>query len=272
LTSQSTTYGEKDLPPLLVELIRAARVSPSSGQTTQADLAESRIAAGERDRAFFDAIDLAEAIAIYSTVRETCPSASVEIGFCCGGSGLAILKALDDNGRGIHYACDPYQSSYAKNAGLNNVAQAGLQNRLRFHETLPEETLPNLPRLQFAFVDASHLFDLSVLDFVLVDKRLDVGGILAFHDSWMPAIQKLVRYILNNRGYQIYRAPDVPAHRSWRGRLRGLAGRLLRPLPRAEAIFTQELLRPWESFPIGSIVMLEKVREDDRDWRHFRAF
>src|SRR5438093_918687 len=85
--------------------------------------------------------------------HEIRPGASVEVGFCCAGSGLAILKALADNGYGIHHACDPYQSSYAKNAGLNNVAVAGLQDRLQFHEAFPEETLPKVPRLQFAFVD-----------------------------------------------------------------------------------------------------------------------
>jgi predicted O-methyltransferase YrrM len=266
------TYSEADLPPLLVERIRsAAGVTKSQNNASQDDLA-SGSASQISSAPFFDAINMSEAIALYSAVRALRPTHSAEIGFCCGGSGMAILKALQDNGIGTHHVCDPYQMSYAKGAGLSNLETAGLKSRLDFHLAFPESVVPGFPRLQFAFIDASHLFDLSVLDFVLIDKKLDVGGVVAFHDLWMASLQKLTRFILNNRGYKLYTPPGVPEFRNTDGFLRQTVASILRCLPRSDKIFTQELLRPWVSLPIGNVVMFQKLSEDDRDWRHFVRF
>jgi predicted O-methyltransferase YrrM len=271
------TFSETDLPQLLVRRIRSAVASRSGSNTTQKDLADATsptVQTASVEPAFFDAINLEEALSLYTAVRQLRPMATAEIGFCCGGSGLAILKAHADNGEaGAHWACDPYQTTYAKQAGLKNVAAAGLTERLRFYEAFPEEVVATFPRVQFAFIDASHLFDLSMLDFVLIDKKLDIGGVMAFHDLWMPSLQRLVRFILNNRGYQLYHPMGMPSvARPSGGRLRRTVAAVLRRLPRADRVFTQELLRPWTGFGIGNVVMLEKIHEDNRDWRHFARF
>lgn len=266
-------YSEKDLPPLLTRLIKTASASPAQRHTTQSNLAEVDTPAEQQGGTFFDAISLAEALELYSAVRNVRPTASAEIGFCCGGSGLAILKGLEDNEYGIHYACDPYQTTYARNAGLRNVVEAGLVGRLCFHEAFPEAVLGILPRIQFAFIDASHLFDLSVLDFVLIDKRLDVGGVVGFHDLWMPSLRKVVRYILANREYEVYTAPGALPQSPKAGWLRRSVATAVRIVPRAEDIFTQELLRPWAEFGIhGNLALLRKTAEDSRDWRNYVSF
>jgi predicted O-methyltransferase YrrM len=266
-------FSADDLPPLLCRLIDNAQASPSTRDTTQRNLAEGRPAASQDQQILFDAINKAEAVELYSAVRKVNPTASIEIGFCCGGSGLAILKALEDNKRGEHFACDPYQSTYARGAGLRNVQAAGLQARLRFHEAFPEAVVPGFPRIQFAFIDASHLFDLSLLDYVLVDKLLDVGGVVGFHDLWMPSLQKLVRYILSNRKYEVYHLADNHAAKVPVGRLRLLAANVARFVPGSEKIFAPELLQPWGTFGIaGNIAFLRKTGEDQRDWRHFVPF
>ena len=184
------------------------------------------------------------------------------------------MQALADNENGaLHHACDPFQSTYAKNAGLRNVEAAGLSGLLRFQEAFPEVVFPDLPRLQFAFIDASHLFDLSMLDFVLVDKKLDIGGVVAFHDLWMPSLRKVIRFLLANRGYEIICATTQTAAG---GGVRSLAkhfmSRFLRVLPRANDIFCPELLEPWEEFGIGNLALLRKTSDDSRDWRHFQRF
>ena len=100
-----------------------------------------------------------------------------------------------------------------------DVRQGGRAGERRGGRPVPPARIPSgvpgggragFPRVQFAFIDASHLFDLSVLDFTLIDKRLDVGGVVGFHDLWMPSLQKLVRYILTNRDYVPYRCPGRP--------------------------------------------------------------
>tara|TARA_B100001093_G_scaffold442696_1_gene444586 strand:+ start:4670 stop:5053 length:384 start_codon:yes stop_codon:yes gene_type:complete len=65
-----------------------------------------------------------EAIEIYEVVKHLQPENSCEVGFYQGFSGLSILQALEDNGNGTHYACDPSESTLAKNIGLENVKKA----------------------------------------------------------------------------------------------------------------------------------------------------
>lgn len=265
-------YSTTDLPPALVALNEENHGTALSA--SQADLNQSRDSTESDRPPFFDAINTNEALLLYSAVRNLSPAHSLEVGFCCGGSGLAILKALQDNGAGgKHHVCDPFQSTYANGAGLANVARSGLSGLLDFHEVFPEEFIPTLPRLQFAFVDASHLFDLSLLEFSLIDKKLDLGGVIAFHDLWMPSLQKLVRYILGNHHYKLHAIPNtdwqIPARVSL---LRKVSAAMLSNLPKSDRIFSQEILRPWGALGIGNLVFLEKTKNDDRDWRHFRNF
>src|SRR5207253_9411867 len=104
---------------------------------------------------------------------------------------------------------DPFQEKY-EDAGLAMAARAGLDSRLQFHRKFAEEVLPTLPRLQFGFIDSSHLFDLTIEEFVMMDKKLDVGGMVAFHDMWMGSLQKFLRYVLSNRAYRLVRSFDAP--------------------------------------------------------------
>lgn len=215
-----------------------------------------------------DAINVAEAALLYQTVRALRPTHSAEIGFRDGGSCLAILHALHENGMGVHHVCDPFQASYAKGAGLRNVAQSGLDGRFRFTEDFPERMFVDLPRIQFAFIDASHLFDHTMFDFVLVDRKLEVGGVVGFHDLWMPSLRRVVRYILTNRQYEPYLPSTEPVAFS-----RRVVPALLKAIPKADRIFSPDLLAPWPSFKApGNLVLLRKLADDRRDYQHHVTF
>lgn len=266
------SYSIRDLPPVLVAL--DDQDHGTALPATQSDLNQPREGVERARPPFFDSINVAEAVMLYTVVRNLSPAHSLEVGFCCGGSGLAILKAQKDNeAGGIHHVCDPFQSTYANGAGIANVTKSGLSEHLDFHEVFPEEYIPTLPRLQFAFVDASHLFDLSLLEFSLIDKKLDIGGVIAFHDLWMPSLRKLVRYVLGNHHYKLHSVPAaswrIPARTSF---MHKLISTTLRMIPKSDRIFTQEVLHPWDSLGIGNLVFLEKTGNDDRDWRHFVRF
>jgi len=213
-----------------------------------------------------------EAAQLYALVRELKPSVSVEIGFAQGISTLAILRALADNGAGCHHVLDPFQDRF-NNVGRSMVERAGLAERMVFHQQFAEEIIPKLPRLQFAFIDSSHLFDLTVTEFVLVDKKLEVGGLVAFHDLWMPSLQKLARYVLANRSYRL--APStgsMPERYSLRRKLKTIASRALNALPGSAKIFREELLRPWFTITDGNLLVLQKTGEDGRDWEFHQPF
>lgn len=119
-----------------------------------------------------------EAESLYAAVRSIQPICSLEIGLAHGISALAILAAISANGSlGHHYIIDPLQKNYA-NCGEAMICKAGLADRHTFLERFPEEVIPQLPRLQFAFIDASHLFDLTMMEFVLVVLFLNYNDII----------------------------------------------------------------------------------------------
>jgi predicted O-methyltransferase YrrM len=262
-------YSYDDLPAVLTN--NPPRPVHEAAAGTQTALATMRSTAVDESR-FVGSVSLAEALRLYTLVRERRPAVTIEIGMFTGASTLAILKALDDNGAGEHHVCDPFQSTYGRGAGLRNVEAAGLGQRMNFVEDFPESAVPGWPVAELAFIDASHMFDLTILDFVLVDKRLAVGGLVGLHDLWMPSLRKVVRWMVTNRGYLVVRddARELTSkERAWRR-----AASLLRRMPSADRIWSQELLHPWfEVEPSGrQMVFLQKTRDDDRDWREHRPF
>ncbi len=242
------THTATMLPPLLLEAFTTGTVK--SAGATRVPLASN--------------VSQEEAVLLYDTVRTLKPENSAEVGFAQGISTLAILKALHDNDAGRHHVADPFQANYG-NAGLTMVREAGLDARLCFFDKFAEQVFPELPPLQFVFIDSSHLFDLTVAEFVLADKRLDPGGVIGFHDTWMPSVRKAVRYILANRGYRLRGASTV---RSWKS----LLSRAIRAMPGASRIFSPEALAPWSTLGIGNLVLMEKVENDRRDWQYHRRF
>ena len=112
-----------------------------------------------------------------------------------------------------------------------------------------------------------------MLDFVIADKKLEPGGLLGFHDMWMPALKKIVRYILTNRGYQLVTPPSTRLPKlSIQEKSRSLVASCLRRLPRANQIFTQNILYPEHQLWRSNMVFLRKNREETRDWKAYAEF
>jgi predicted O-methyltransferase YrrM len=233
------------LPSTLKEIISTERVVAPDG----------------REIALHSNISAKEAEILYDCVYRLRPTLSLEIGLAFGISGLAILQALEDLGSGFHIACDPLQSDWL-DIGVENVKRSHLEHRFRLERRYPEEVIPTIPPIQFAFVDGSHLFDFSVLEFVLIDKKLQTGGVIGFHDLWMPSIQKLLRYILSNREYEIspltFRQPAADLFPM------DILRRACALLPHATTVFAPEFLKPWFHLGLPNLVFLNKVGEDKR--------
>lgn len=219
-------------------------------------------------------VSLAEAETLYKAVRDSRPEVSVEIGFAQGISALAILQGLEDNAIGTHHIIDPFQSSY-DDAGLAMVELAELSSRMVFHRSFADEVIPQLPTLDFAFIDSSHLFDLTVSEFVMVDRKLRVAGLIAFHDMWMPSLQRFLRYVLANRSYEIVRNFDGPEQvnkKPHKSTIRSFVSSVAGVVPYGERIFQEDFIRPWERLRVPNLVILRKTAEDQREWTYHKPF
>jgi hypothetical protein len=246
----------EDLPKILVEVLTSKRVFARDGTT----------------RPLESNVSYSEALELYTATRNLRSEFSVEIGLAHGVSALAILAGVAANGMGHHYLIDPFQSRYSY-CGETMIRRAGYHDLHTFLEQFPEEALPAVPPIKFAFIDSSHLFDLALLEFVLIDKKLEVGGVVALHDTWMPSIQAVLRFILANRAYEICRdfsprRPRLGFRQSWKN----IVARGLNKIPAAERIFNSNILFPWSTFQIGNLVFLGKLSNDQRDWDYYQCF
>jgi predicted O-methyltransferase YrrM len=160
---------------------------------------------------FPSGVPRAHAEQLAALVRDRDLRRTLETGLGYGISTLAICEVHEARGEGSHIAIDPHQERY-RSIGLLNLRRAGLDHRVRVIETRSDEALPLLRaegvRLDFALIDGRHMLDMALLDFVYIDRMLDVGGIVVFHDTWMPAIAEAVAYVVANRAYEELEAVD----------------------------------------------------------------
>ncbi len=247
---------ESELPSTLEEVFRTQKVWNNLGIQVSLD----------------SNISEEEALLLYRAVRSLKPSRSVEVGLAKGISTLAILGALASIGAGHHVVIDPFQANY-DDSGIEMVKRAGLNSFWQFHRKFAEEVIPTLGSIQFAFIDASHLFDLTLMEFILIDKKLEVGGVVGFHDLWMPSLQSVFRYIMCNRNYEVWH-PEGPGPTTCKrsGAWKVVLRKAMRRLPKADLVFTMEFLNPWKGEGLGNLVFLRKCGHDTRHWTFHNGF
>ena len=120
---------------------------------------------------------------------------ALEIGTLFGFSTLFLANALErTNGK-----LDTIDIRYQKRTWSNGeeieeihevaerlVGDAGLADRVEFHAGDSNQTLARFMaeerRYDFALIDGSHKFEVALLDFIAVDRMLDVGGYVAMDD------------------------------------------------------------------------------------------
>ncbi|HSY43970.1 MAG TPA: class I SAM-dependent methyltransferase, partial [Candidatus Acidoferrum sp.] len=101
-----------------------------------------------------------------------------------------------------HTALDPFQSSVWADAGILAVERASLSGFLDFRSSLSSLELPLMlkkqDRIDFVYIDGSHLFEDVFLDFYFVSRILSEKGVILFDDSSLPHVHKVLKFIKNN--------------------------------------------------------------------------
>jgi predicted O-methyltransferase YrrM len=220
---------------------------------------------------------------IKSILAEIRPSRTLEIGMAYGVSTLTICEALTKIGGARHIAIDPDQHTGAwgdgwRGGGLHNISKAGFGELLEFYESPSHVVLPKLEeagiRVQFALIDGWPAFDYRIADFMLIDRILDVGGIVMIAAANLPGVRKACRFIITNRSYRVHTHVSTPHDPLVLSRSR----KQMRGLDAPEAVrrhFKPELREPDEELGLGrksAAVAFVKEDEDRRLWDSFEEF
>ena len=111
-----------------------------------------------------------------------------------------------------------------------------------------------------------------------MDKLLEDGGIVAFDDVVMTAINRVVRYVLNYPNYRIVETVNgsaLPKFSLERSVFDFLLRRLANGVPSRirEEYFSDSWLRPSEKIGLnGRMVFLQKSGPDTRSWDWYKSF
>ncbi|HWT79794.1 MAG TPA: class I SAM-dependent methyltransferase [Candidatus Methylomirabilis sp.] len=217
-------------------------------------------------------VSVEEGSFLQRVIRDTRPVVSLEIGIAFGISTMFICEALQEVGSHKHIAIDlgPVRQPGTEvldrcGLGLLNIERCGYRNLVEFHEAPSEIVLPELlkrgERIDFAFVDGWHTFDNCLVDFFYVNRLLNPGGIVIFHDARMPSIRRVVRYVTNYPAYRVYGAA-TPSRPLFHSKRQGIERVIAFALHLGRALLP---CRP-------TVVALQKLAPDDRTWTWYRRF
>jgi predicted O-methyltransferase YrrM len=151
---------------------------------------------------------LEEGHILWHLARELRPNMIIETGFGRGSSAAFFLSAIYPWG-GRVISIDPAFYFWTRGIGVVYLERLGLSEFHSLIERPSEIVLPELfaqectPSLRLSFIDGSHHFDGTLMDFIYLDRMTVVGGIIAMDDAHSPAVRTVLSFIANNLPYQI---------------------------------------------------------------------
>jgi predicted O-methyltransferase YrrM len=157
-------------------------------------------------------ITIGQGAGLHKLVRDNGVRKSLEIGFAYGFSTIWIIDGLSGRADSSHVAVDPFEKSQWGGVGLRQVERLGLPTEMfTWHEKHAVQALAQMvgegAEFDLIFIDGNHRFDDILVDFYLADQLVRVGGLIAFDDMWMQAVQSVVSFVRSNRHYELVPQP-----------------------------------------------------------------
>lgn len=188
---------------------------------------------GVKREALSSTVSEYEAYILMQAVADSQAETTLEVGVAFGASAMAICaaKRSPQSGENKHYGVDPNQRTFYESAALVGLEKEGLAGQFELLEGPSHMMLPTLIErnvtLDFAFIDGWHTFDYTLVDFFLVDKMLKPGGLVGFHDMQSMSKQRVLRFVLTHRKYEILKKYRVRGNESFFQTLKFFAWRIL---------------------------------------------
>ena len=170
---------------------------------------------------------------------------------------------------GAAQVMDPKQTSHWKNIGRRALSAAGLLDAgVVLHEAPAHTVLPRLVeqdrRIQFAFIDGWHMLDYVMVEAFYCDLMLEVGGVIALHDLWMPGLQVFASAWCANRCYRPVSLIDGALSDQANPSEHPIVGDLVDACPG----FVSRIA----PFVDQSVLLLQKTGADNRRWDEYCDF
>lgn len=199
-------------------------------------------------------------------IKDNSFAKSIEIGFAYGISTLAIVEQIVTQ-QGFHVVIDKFQNKHWGGNGLDLLTQAGYSEHLQFIEEYSYIALPQLlqkgQKFDFAYVDTTKLFDWLLVDFFYLDKLLEINGMIVFDDVTIPAIRKLLRYIVQLPNYSVY--AQFPEN--FRPSKYYSLATLLKGIPKSSKYVRSEIIT--NDFELGINTWCVAIKKTGEDKRHY---
>ena len=149
-------------------------------------------------------IYIPQGIIMYNMIVEHKYKKILEIGLCTGMSTAYLLTAAKETG-GHVISIDPEQTTKWNNTGLHLIEDMRCKS---YHTWINEPSYLAIPVLlskkntkssfDFIFIDAWFTFDTTLIDIILADKLLRVGGIVVIDNYLHNTITTLMDNIIKN--------------------------------------------------------------------------
>ena len=204
-------------------------------------------------------------------VRTLDPKTCIEIGLAYGISALAVCEVLAEKEGARFIAIDPYQDFW-REVGLLNLERAGFRRFVEFHREFTPAVLPKLLAsglsIDFAYVDASKVFDRVLHDVGYLTEMLRVGGLLAVDDCGFLGVRAVVRYLARWPHLRVHSTHGRWPAATWKVRLASKIDRGIDPwLPPQHRLFRPNVFLLDEELGVhANCVVFEKLGPDQREW------
>lgn len=155
-------------------------------------------------------LGLTEGRILWHLARSLRPETIIETGFGRGGSAAFLLAALHP-WAGKVISIDPAFRHWAGDTGRKYLSALGLINFHTLVEEPSELALADYVRqagisLRLSYVDGSHHFDGTLIDFMYLDRLTEIGGIIAIDDAHAPAVRTVASFVSHNLPYKLHYA------------------------------------------------------------------
>ena len=208
------------------------------------------------------AVNVDEAHVLGNLVLENQSQRGIETGIARGISTLALTQAFAYTG-GRLIGFDPCQDSEHGDSALKTLKEFSLDQVFELRREPAQTGIAKLDSelpVDFVFIDDVHNFQHRLVTFYLADQLLKPGGIMAFHDLWLPSMKKLLRFIQTMGSYELIPTPGAQPISSIKIR------RLIGAFAKGKSYWY------WWPNHFSNLLVLRKISEFDGDFLWFRNF